>query len=107
MRSSVDIDNWRLASSIRCTSAKCRLASALRASARAVGTRRKAPAPRSDAWWREYRSRHAARSRARLLGLTLPGSGILARLRFMFDQIERIGRSLTSQGRLLRQRVGE
>ena len=46
-------------------------------------------------------------SPARLLGLTLPGSGILARLRFMFDHIERIGRSLTSQGRLLRQRVGE
>ena len=32
MRSSVDIDNWRLASSMRCTSARCRLASALRAS---------------------------------------------------------------------------
>ena len=44
---------------------------------------------------------------ALVLGLALPGGGLLARLRFLIDQTERLGRGLTAQGRLLCQRLGE
>jgi hypothetical protein len=44
---------------------------------------------------------------ALFLGLALPGGGVLARLRFLIDQAERLGRGLTAQRRLLGQRLGE
>ena len=44
---------------------------------------------------------------ALLLGLALPCSGVLARLRFLIDQAQRFGGGLTAQRRLLGQRLGE